>query len=120
MACRFGVILIFGTALAAPAAAQLPYAPLLVVEEPIVSPLSRRAPPPSFRMPRGDLREAPGPSRNGLLAALPLADNVTLGVGRFRSVDAPRPRAHMEPAHRAAEVRRRERGIAAVGVSLRF
>ena len=71
-------------------------------------------------MPGGDLREAGVPRRNGLIAAMPLGDRVTLGVGRFRVVETPRPATHVEPAHRSADVRRRDRGIAAIGVSFSF
>ncbi len=75
---------------------------------------------PDFRMPGGDVREAGAPRRNGLIAAMPLGGQVTLGVGRFRVVETPRPATHVEPAHRSADVRRRERGIAAVGISFSF
>jgi len=75
---------------------------------------------PDFRMPGGDLREVGVPRRNGLIAAMPLGDRVTLGVGRFRVTEIARPTTHVEPAQRSADVRRRDRGIAAVGVSLRF
>ncbi len=75
---------------------------------------------PDFPMPGGDLRETGAPRRNGLIAAMPLGDRVTLGVGRFRVTEIARPATHVEPAHRSTDVRRRDRGIAAVGVSLRF
>ena len=104
---------------AAPALAQLGYDPMTVAADPAPYLPSRQPPPPSFRMPQLDLREAPGPVRNGLIAAVPLRDNVTLGIGRFWS-SAPRPRSHVESEPRPAEMRRRERGVAAVGVSIRF
>ena len=103
----------------APAAAQLGYDPMIVAADPAPWLPSRRAPPPNFRMPSGDLREAPGPRRNGLIAALPVNANMTLGIGRFSS-SAPRPRDHVEAEPRPADLRRRDRGVAAVGVSIRF
>lgn len=101
------------------AAAQLGYDPMIVAADPAPWLPARQAPPPSFRMPRLDLSEAPGPSRNGLIAALPVRENVTLGIGRFRS-SAARPRNHVEAEPRPSDMRRRERRIAAVGVSIRF
>jgi hypothetical protein len=116
-----GRALLFLIALAGagPAAAQLGYDPLIVANDSMPWIPSRQAPPPDFRMNRGDLREAPGPARGGLIAALPIRENVTLGVGRFAS-SAPRPRSHVEPEPRPGELRHRERGVAAVGVSIRF
>ena len=60
-----------------------------------------------------------GPVQEGRLD-LPLAGNMQLGIGRFSVPEPPRPRTHTEPMTRAAEVPRRQRGIAAVGLSLRF
>ena len=75
---------------------------------------------PDFRMPRGDFRRPPGPVRNGLIGALPLGRNLQLAVGRFIVPELPRPRTHMETDRRPADVRARDRGIAAVGLSFRF
>ena len=104
---------------ASPAAAQLGYDPRIIAGDPAPAQSSRLAPAPDFRTPRIDLREAPGPSRNGLIAALPVRENVTLGIGRFQST-APRPRTHLEAEPQPTEMRRRGRGIAALGVSVRF
>jgi len=101
----------------APAAAQLGYDPMIVAADPAPWLPSRQ--PPAFRMPPGYLREAPGPRPTGLIAALPVHANMTLGIGRFSS-SAPRPRNHTEAEPRPVEMRRRERGVAAVGVSIRF
>ncbi len=75
---------------------------------------------PDFRISEGDLREAGRPPRSGLIAAVPLGRRVHLGVGRFAVPELARPRSHTEPQHRAADIRRRDRGIAAMGVSVRF
>lgn len=75
---------------------------------------------PDFRMPRGDYRRPPGPVRNGLIGALPLGRNLQLAIGRFIVAELPRPRTHMEADRRPADVRPRDRGVAAVGLSLRF
>jgi hypothetical protein len=115
-----GLVFISCLAVAGPAAAQLGYDPMIVAADPAPWIPSRHAPPPHFRMPRGDLREAPGPRPNGLIAAMPLGGRLTVGVGRFQVVEQPRPRTYNEHEPRPADVRRRERGIAAVGFSVRF
>lgn len=105
---------------ATPAAAQLNYVPVLAPQG-IASAFEDRRPNlPDFRMPAGDLRQAGAPRRNSLIATMPLSEDLTLGVGRFSVVEIARPATHVEPAHRAADVRRRDRGIAAVGINLRF
>lgn len=104
---------------ATPAAAQLGYDPMIIARDSRPVQPVRQAPPPDFRLSRIDLREAPGPGASGLIAALPVRDNVTLGIGRFQST-APRPRTHLEAEPQPTELRRRSRGIAAVGVSVRF
>lgn len=116
--------LIVFTALAAPpAVAQLPYEPMPVAAE---APQPKSLPQTSaagesaeFRIPRA-LRPAPSSLPAGMVAAMPLNDRLIMGVGRFSVLEEPRVRTNVEPAHRAAEVRRRERGIAAVGISLNF
>ena len=115
-------ILIFVAILASsgPAAAQLNSAPMLSSQGVASSFEERRPNLPDFRMPGGDLRQAGTPRRNGLIAAMPVSENVIFGVGRFSVTEIARPATHVEPAHRAADIRRRDRGIAAVGVSLRF
>lgn len=68
---------------------------------------------PDFRMPRGDYRVPPGPVQGGLVGAVPLGRNLQVAVGRFVVPDIAAPRE-------AAEIRRRDRRIAAVGFSFRF
>ena len=75
---------------------------------------------PSFTAPAGDYRQTGAPGRNGLIAAFPIDDNLHIGLGRFKVAEPPRPRTHMEPERAPTDLRRRERGVAAVGVSLRF
>jgi hypothetical protein len=115
-----GLVFMSCLAFAGPAAAQLGYDPTLVAPDPAPWAPSRQPAPPDFRMPRGDLLEAPGPRRSGLIAAMPIGERLTVGLGRFQVVEQPRPRTHNEHEPRPADVRRRERGIAALGVSVRF
>ena len=64
-------------------------------------------------------REPPGPMQNGRVA-MPVAANLQLGLGRF-SVSEPAPaRTHTEPMSRGADGVRRDRGITAVRLFLRF
>lgn len=69
---------------------------------------------PDFRVPPGDLRVAPGPARNGLIGAVPLRRDLRVAVGRIAVPNFTAPR--ME----GADIRRRDRAIAAVGFSFRF
>ena len=102
--------------LAAPAAAGAQSGPSLAIGEPPPA-----APPPmDFRISRGDLREAGAPTRGGLIGAVSLDDRFVIGVGRFNVPELARPRSHTEPERRPADVRRRDRGIAAVGFSYSF
>ena len=71
-------------------------------------------------MPRGDLRESGTPPRSGLIGAVSLDDRLLIGVGRFNVPELARPRTYTEPERRPADVRRRDRGIAAVGISYSF
>ncbi len=64
-------------------------------------------------------RAPPGPVQEGRLG-MPLADNMQVGVGRFAVPEPARPPTHTEPIARTADIARRHRGIAAVGLSLRF
>jgi hypothetical protein len=64
-------------------------------------------------------QEPAGAMRNGRFA-MPVADNLHVGVGRFSGPELTRPRTHTEPIGRTGEIGRRERGRAAVGLSLRF
>lgn len=122
---RFARGLIVITALAAaPAVAQLPYEAMPVADEAPAAKSSPQARPAGesadFRIPRAALRPAPAPLPRGMVAAMPLDDGLIVGVGRFSVLEEPRVRTNTEPAYRAAEVRRRESGIAAVGISLNF
>ena len=76
---------------------------------------SQPADPPPVRIWRGP----PGPLPDGRLA-MPMAGNLHFGVGRYAVLEPARPRTHTEPIARSAEIARRHRGIAAVGISLRF
>lgn len=75
---------------------------------------------PDFRMPLGALREVGPPSRNGLVATLPVADNLNIGVGRFAIPELAGRRSNMETERRPTDMRRRDRAIAAVAFSVRF
>lgn len=75
--------------------------------------------PPDFRILEDPSR--PGePPRSGLIAAWPVNDNLTVGVGRYAVPRIARPRTNMEAERSPTGVRDRDRGIAAVGFSLRF
>jgi len=75
---------------------------------------------PDFRMPPGDLRAPGAVRRNGLIAAYPLRENLQIGVGRFAVPAIARARTYMESDRAPTAVRLRDRGVAAVGFSLRF
>lgn len=106
--------------MAAEGAAQTPSAHLVGPADP--SPFA--APPartlPQFRMSPGDLRAPGEPRRNGLIATYPLRDNLHVAVGRFLVPAIARPRTHMERDRAPAGTRPRDRGVAAIGFSLRF
>jgi hypothetical protein len=76
--------------------------------------------PVDFRIRQADLREAGPALPRGLIGAVDLADRLQLGVGRFSVPELARPRNHTEPERRPADVRRRDQGIAAVGISYSF
>lgn len=76
-------------------------------------------PPQRAEPPARIWRAPPGPMQNGRIG-MPVAGNLQLGVGRFSVSEQPRPRTHTEPLARGADIARRDRGIAAVGLSLRF
>jgi len=105
---------------AAAAEAQIDRSALAAPVEAGLSVVPARAGLPDFRTPFGALREAGRPSRNGLIAALPMTDNLNIGVGRFAVPELARPRSNMERERRPTDVRRRDSGIAAVGFSFRF
>lgn len=75
---------------------------------------------PNFTAPPGDFRQAGTSRRSGLIAAIPIDENLQIGLGRFRVAEPARPRTHMEPERAPTDLRRRERGVAAIGMSLRF
>ncbi|WP_129790644.1 hypothetical protein [Sphingosinicella sp. CPCC 101087] len=63
----------------------------------------------------------PGSSgRDGLIAALPLDDNIQLGVGRFSIAGYVRQRTNIEAERHPMALQPRQRGIAAVGISFSF
>jgi hypothetical protein len=86
---------------------------------------AQATPPPPDRPPRSEQprphiwRELPGPIQDSRIA-VPVAGNFHIGVGRFSVLAPARPRTHTEPIGRAGDIARRNRGIAAVGLSLRF
>jgi hypothetical protein len=104
----------------APAAAQTSAASLIGPIAPGRTEPTYTTRPMTFQVPPGDLRRPGAPSRNGLIAAVPLDHNVEIGVGRFLVPQIARPRTHMEADRQPSSVRPRDRGIAAVGISLRF
>ena len=75
---------------------------------------------PDFRAPMGDLRMPGAVRRNGLIAAYPLRENLQIGIGRFAVPAIARPRTYMEADRTPTAARAHDRGIAAVGFSLRF
>ena len=105
---------------AAPAAAQTLGASLVGPVDQGRSEPEYSTRPMQFQAPPGDLRSAGEPRRNGLIAAVPLDDNLEIGVGRFMVPQIARPRTYVETERQPASVRPRDRGIAAVGISLRF
>lgn len=117
-ACRFAFLL-FTLSWPVAAAAQSATAALVGPTDPTLHSIAFRPSLPDFRMPRGDYRQPPGPVRNGLIGAVPLGRNLQVAVGRFAIPEVARPRTHMEHDSRP-DVRRRDRGMAAVGFSFRF
>ena len=78
--------------------------------------------PPRVHAPqiRAPVWRAPaGVMQNGRVA-VPVAGNLHVGVGRYSVVEPARARTHTESIARTADIARRDRGIAAVGLSLRF
>jgi hypothetical protein len=108
---RLCVALAVPLVLSAPAAeAQVGHgAPVAPVEtEPA------RSDPPDFRIQPGDFRAAPRPVRNGLIGRIPLRPDLQISIGRIAVPNFTAPR--ME----GADIRRSDRGIAAVGFNFRF
>lgn len=105
---------------AAPAAAQIDRLPTVLPLRVATPAAVREAGLPRFFALPETANEPPGGRGSGLIAAMPLSDRLTIGVGRFRALELARPRTHVEPDRRPTDVRSRDRGIAAVGVSLRF
>jgi len=58
--------------------------------------------------------------RSGMLGVVPIAANIELGIGRYGVQEIARPRTHVEAERYPTDVRRRDRGIAGVGLKLRF
>ena len=73
-----------------------------------------------FRMTRVAFHEASAPARRGMIGAVELGDGLQLGVGRFEVPELAQPRFHTERESRPADVRHRDQGIAAVGLSFSF
>jgi hypothetical protein len=112
------VIVLLGAA--APAVAQLPRLPAVIPVQ-VADPVAvREAGLPSFFTLPPMPNQPAGARRGGLIAAMPLGDGLTIGVGRFRALELARPRTHVEADRRPTDIRPRDRGIAAVGLSLRF
>ena len=112
-ACRFAFLLLM-LGWPAAAVAQSATAALVGPADPTLHSTASRPGLPDFRMPRGDYRQPPGPVRGGLIGAVPLSRDLQVAVGRFAVPNFSSPR--IEPA----EIRRRDRNIAAVGLALRF
>ena len=104
-----GLLFIGTLALAVPSTAQT--VPNLVTLD--TSPATNR-----YRLTEGDLRFPRTPGRPGLSVTLPLRPNLDVGVGSFVIPEPARRRSNVERERSAT--RPRERGIAAVGLTLRF
>ncbi len=106
-------------ALISPATAQLRSGP--IDTSPAGPPIDREARlMPSFDGFSGDFRNAGLPRRSGLIAAFQVDEDIHVGIGRFRVAEPPKPRTNMEAERAPTDLRRRERGVAAIGMSLRF
>ncbi|MGQ0558054.1 MAG: hypothetical protein ACT4OE_00450 [Sphingosinicella sp.] len=70
------------------------------------------------RLTEGDLRFPRTPARAGVSVTVPLRPNLDIGVGSFVIPEPARRRSNVERERPAT--RPRERGIAAVGVTIRF
>lgn len=112
-ACRVAFLLLTLSWPAA-ASAQSATAALVGPADPTLHSTASRPSLPDFRMPSGDFRQPPGPVRGGLIGAVPLGRSLQVAVGRFAVPNFSAPR--IEPA----EIRRRDRNLAAVGFALRF
>lgn len=64
--------------------------------------------------------DEPSPFPNGLIAALPVTGDLQLGIGRYKVNAMLRQPNNTEAERPPLSMRSRDRGIAAVGVSLRF
>ncbi|HEV2865181.1 MAG TPA: hypothetical protein VGX37_01580 [Allosphingosinicella sp.] len=62
----------------------------------------------------------PRPAASEMVGAVPLAENVELGIGRFSVLEIARPRTHVETDRSPTDIRLRDRGIAGMGVKLSF
>ena len=67
------------------------------------------------------LRAMPNPTvRTRMFHAMPIADNIEFGLGRYAVPEIARPRTHMESDRNPTDVRRRGRAITGVGLKLSF
>lgn len=73
-----------------------------------------------LRIATSEWRESDTSVPNGLIGAVNLTDQMQVGVGRFSVPEIARPVFHTEAQPRPADVRRRQQGIAAVGISFSF
>jgi hypothetical protein len=93
--------------------------PLLLLALTAAAPPQAPAPRPPPEQPRARIwREPPGAMENGRFG-MPVAGNLHVGLGRFSGSEMTRS-THTEPIGRSGDIVRRERGRAAVGISLRF
>jgi hypothetical protein len=75
---------------------------------------------PAFRIMPGDPRATGLAPRTGLVATLPVADNLHFVVGRFAVPEPAGRRTNVEAERRPTDMRRRERAVAALAVSFSF
>ena len=99
---------------ASAAEAQISRSALVAPAESGFTIVQARSGPLVFRMPPGDFRSPAGPGRNGLIGTIPLRSDLQIAIGRIAVPNFAAPR--ME----SANIRRGDRGIAAVGFNLRF
>lgn len=85
----------------------------------LVTRADRPASSSRFRMPTSEIPSPEAP-RTGMFAAVPVAQGIEIGVGRFQVLPLARARTHVEAERSPMAVRPRRRGMPGLGVSLRF